>query len=93
MVTRRLRISKQTCSFQLQVCLSMCDLLLPPGIKGLSGMLQNKITRKTFHILKSMGKYYFVCVVDIVLEKTHLRLIAKKYIYQKSYMVKLSGSS
>ena len=28
MSTKRLHILKQTCSFQLQVCLSMCDLLV-----------------------------------------------------------------
>ena len=31
-VTKRSHILKQTCSFQPQVCLSVCDLL---GIKGL----------------------------------------------------------
>ena len=28
---KRSYIPKQTCSFQVQVCLSMYDLLLPPG--------------------------------------------------------------
>ena len=32
---KRSYIIKQTCSFQLQVCLSTFDLLLPPDIKGL----------------------------------------------------------
>ena len=36
MVTKISHILKQTCSFQLQVCLSVCDLFLPQGIKGLS---------------------------------------------------------
>ena len=35
MVTERSHILKKTCSWQLQVCLSMCDFLLPPSIKGL----------------------------------------------------------
>ena len=35
MVTKRSHILKQTCSWKLQVCLSMCYLLLPPGIRGL----------------------------------------------------------
>ena len=30
-----------TCSFQLQVCLSPYDLLLPPGIKGLTFYILN----------------------------------------------------
>ena len=32
---KKVYVLKQTCSFQLQVCLSMYDLTLPPGIKGL----------------------------------------------------------
>ena len=43
-VTKRLHILKQTCSWtpsvQLQVCLSVCDLFLPPGIKGLMHFLE-----------------------------------------------------
>ena len=39
MVTKRSHILKQTCSFQMQVCLSMCDLLLPQGIEGLKDQL------------------------------------------------------
>ena len=34
---------KQTSSQKLQVCLSMCDLLLPPGIKGLTGNMSHKL--------------------------------------------------
>ena len=40
-VTKRSHIRKQTCSGNLQVCLSMCDLLLPPSIKGLMPLVYN----------------------------------------------------
>ena len=43
MVTKRPHILKQTYSFRLQVCLSMCDLLLSQGIKGLN---LSEITKK-----------------------------------------------
>ena len=36
MSTKRSHILKQTCSFQLQICLSMCDILVNIGTKGLS---------------------------------------------------------
>ena len=32
---KRSYVLKQTCTFQLQVCLSVYDLLLPPDIKGI----------------------------------------------------------
>ena len=35
MSTKRSHILKETCRFQLQVCLSMCDFLVDPGTKGL----------------------------------------------------------
>ena len=41
MITKRSHILKQTCSWKLQVCLSMWTFLLPPGIKGLR-MISNK---------------------------------------------------
>ena len=35
------RILKQTCSWNLQVCLNCVTFLLPPGIKGLTGFENN----------------------------------------------------
>ena len=43
--TAKLHILKQTCSFQLQVCLSMCDLLV--DLKGLTWL--SYIRRATNH--------------------------------------------
>ena len=31
---------KQTCKSEMKVCLYMYDLLLPPGVKGLKGVLE-----------------------------------------------------
>ena len=54
-------------SVQLQVCLSMCDLLLPPGIKGLKGYNSVFSNRKRFsfgwNMFLSIWKHLFFCCV------------------------------
>ena len=39
LVTKRSHMLKQTCSWKLQVCLSMSDFFLPPDIKDLKCMV------------------------------------------------------
>ena len=64
MVTKRSHILKQTCSFQVQVCLSMCDLFLPPGIKGL--------IIETFRMRFSLAinNFCISCVIDQTVVQT-----------------------
>ena len=40
--------------FQLQVCLSMCDLSLPPGIKGLKLWLESIQNSNNFIVLVTL---------------------------------------
>ena len=65
MVTKRSHILKQTCSWKVQVCLSMCDLFLPPGIKGLNGLInlsmlfwKMRSVYFTNHVQKSRPKVF-----------------------------------
>ena len=58
--SKRTCIPKQTCNSQLKVCLSMYDVLLPSGIKGLKGVLEifshNQIKSEAYRLSCSLKK-------------------------------------
>ena len=68
MSTKRSHILKQTCSFQLQACLSMCDLLADTGILRLS-KLSNKIQRFSNSNIFERGHVDFMFSVNGLFKK------------------------
>ena len=65
-VTKRSHIFKQTCSFELQVCLSMYDLFLQPGIKGLIIQPFRNNVSSSFSLANKQK--YFNCTPETYLE-------------------------
>ena len=77
------QMTKQRCSFQLQVCLNMCDPLVDKGSQRVYNNIRSALTGILVASLLTLKKFH-LCLISLVWlrESSYLKFPLNKYMFQ-----------
>ena len=80
MVTKRSHILKQTCSFELQVCLNMCDLYVTTRHERVNNLIHKTIA---IFVVSIKNLQNFICLVLFSIKHKKKENNIQKYLSEK----------